>query len=178
MFRTHKALTLIELLISVLLISVMLGAVWLIYHTGFQVFYSQYARENIKAQAASAFLTMTNELHQALSITAATSNSITFTADLDSDGISETIQYVWSGALDAPLNRVIGAQTTQIVRSVNNQADQPLFTCYGANNTLYDFPLTASQLQNMQLIMIDLITISNNEPFHLRTNVQLRCNNG
>ena len=119
MSQTPKGLTLIELLISSLLISIMLGAIWMIFHTGYTVFYGQYARQNIKDQASYAFLTMTNELHQAPSVTAATATSVTFTADLNNDGVNETVQYTWSGTAGQPLNRVVGTQTTGLVRSAN-----------------------------------------------------------
>jgi Tfp pilus assembly protein PilV len=165
---TKKGLTLIELLISALLISAMLGAIWIIFHTGYTVFYGQYSRQNIKSQASYAFYTMTNELHQAFSVTAATATGITFTMDSDNNGINETVQYTWPGTSGQPLNRVVGAQTMQLVRSISNLS----FTYYGTNNTLLSFPVTASQVR---LVSIDLTTASGSESFHLRTKVQLRC---
>lgn len=163
-----KGLTLIELLISILLISAMLVAIWAIYHTGYAVFYGQYARQNIKSQVSYAFLTMTNELHQAFSVTAATATGITFTADINNDGLYETVQYAWSGVARAPLNRIAGAQTTQLVRSVASLS----FTYYGSNNALLSFPVTLSQVR---LVSIDLTAASGSESFHLRTKAQLRC---
>jgi prepilin-type N-terminal cleavage/methylation domain-containing protein len=115
-----RGLTLIELLISIVLISAMLGAVWTVYSTGFQVFYGQLSRYDIKDETALAFITMTNELHQASSITAATATSVTFTADLDSNGVNETIQYTWSGVVGAPLNRAVGTITRTLVRSIQS----------------------------------------------------------
>lgn len=189
MYRTYKSksrkvtksqvrrngLTLIELLISAMIISAMLGAIWLIFHTGFTVFYGTVARQNIQSQASFAFATMTNELHQASSITAATDRSVTFTADTNNDGIYETIQYTWSGTAGAPLNRVSGLTTTALVRSVNNPlplSANPLFNYFGTNNTALGTAPTVSQVR---LILIDLYTTSSSETFHLRTKVQLRC---
>ena len=175
MSRTSKGLTLFELLISILLISAMLGALWMIFHTGLTVFYGTAGRQNIQDQASVAFTTMTNELHQAQSITAATGSSVTFTADTNGDGVNETIQYTWSTTAGAPLNRVIGTQTTALVRSVNNPPPltiNPLFHYYGANNA--DLGLTPTVTQ-VQLILIELYTTSGSETFHLRTKVALRC---
>lgn len=168
-------LTLIELLISVMLISAMLGAIWVIFHTGFQVFYGTLGRQNIQSQASMAFETMTNELHQATSVTAATGTSITFTADINNDGASESVQYSWSGAAGAPLNRVVGVQTKALVRSVNNpppSSVNPLFNYFGVNNAALGTTPTASQIR---LITIDLYTTAGSETFHLRTKVFLRC---
>lgn len=169
MSRTSKGLTLVELLICVLLISLMLIATSAIYHTGYNVFYNQFSRQNIKDQTSYAFLMMTNELHQALSVTAATTASITFTTDLNNDGVNETIQYTWSGTSGQPLNRVVGTQTTQMVRSVSSLS----FTYYGTNNTQLSFPIV--DLTQVKLVAIDLTTTSGSESFHLRTRIQLRC---
>ena len=182
--RARRGITLLELMMSIMLISAMLVAVWAVYYTGYQIFFSQSSRENIKAQASTAFLTMTEELHQATVLDSATypptSLSITFTADLKSDGNPQTIQYVWSGVAGQPLNRniIVGGvvtQTIQLVRSVNNPVpliNNPLFNYFGANNTALGTTPTASQVR---LVAIDLYTTSGSETFHIRTKVQLRC---
>lgn len=163
-----RGLTLIELLISILLISVMLGAVWIIYSTGYKVYYGQLSREDLKSETSYAFMAMTSELHQALSVTAATATSITFTADIASSGAAETIQYTWSGVSGAPLDRVVGAETKALIRSATNIT----FTYYGTNNTLLAFPVTLSQIH---LVLIDATSAKGDESFHLRTKVYLQC---
>lgn len=164
-----NGLTLIELLISIMLVSAVLGAIWMIYGTGLEVFYNQMFRYDIKDQINLAFITMTKELHQTLSITAATATSVTFTADINSDGVNETIQYTWSGTPGAPLNRVVGSSTNTLVRSVNSLA----FSYYAANSntTPLSFPVTVTQVQ---LIAIDATAIKGSETFRLRTKVYLR----
>jgi len=165
----HKCgLTLIELLISILLISLMLIAVSAIYSTGYKVYYGQLSRENIKSQASLALMTMTGELRQALAISAATDKSITFRADITGDGVGQSIQYIWSGVSGAPLNRVVGTATTSLIRSVSAFT----FTCYGTNNALLSFPVTVSQVK---LVLIDVTASSGSESFHLRTKVYLQC---
>ena len=167
MSRTSKGLTLIELLISIMLISAMLGAVWVIYSTGLKVFYGQVSRYDIKGETSLALITMTKELHQALSITAATATSVTFTADLDSNGVNETIQYTWSGTPGAPLNRVVGTVTKTLVRSIQSIA----FTYYNTNNVLLSVPVT---LANIHLVAVDATAVKGNETFHLRTKIFLQ----
>ncbi|MCX5665675.1 MAG: prepilin-type N-terminal cleavage/methylation domain-containing protein [Candidatus Omnitrophica bacterium] len=167
MSRTSKGLTLIELLISVMLISVILGAIWVVYSTGVIVFSGQTSRYDIKDETSLAFITMTKELHQALSITAATATSVTFTADLDNNGVNETIQYTWSGTAGAPLNRVVGAATRTLVRSVQSIA----FTYYNDNNVLLSVPVT---LANVHLVAVDTTAIKVDETFRLRTKIFLQ----
>ncbi len=167
MSRISKGLTLLELIISVLLISVMLGAVWVIYDTGFKVFYNQLSRYDIKDELSLAFITMTDELQQAFSITAATATSVTFTADPDSNGVNETIQYTWSGVAGEPLNRVVGAVTTALVRSVQSLT----FSYYNTNNVLLSEPIT---LTNVHLVAVDATTVKGDETFHLRTKICFR----
>jgi prepilin-type N-terminal cleavage/methylation domain-containing protein len=167
MFRTSKGLTLIELLISVVLISAMLGGVWTVYSVGFNVFYGQLSRYDIKDETSLAFIVMTKELHQATSVTAATATSITFTADLDSNGVSETIQYTWAGAAGAPLRRVAGAVTTNLIRFVQSVS----FTYYNTNNILLSPPITAA---NVHLVAIDATAVRGDETFHLRTKTLLQ----
>ncbi len=164
----EKGLTLIELLITVLLVSVMLGAVWIIYSTGFTIFYGQQSRQDIKGQVSYAFYTMTNELHQASSVTSAAATGITFTMDSNSDGVNETAQYTWSGTSGQPLNRIVSAAATELVRSVSSLS----FTYYGANNVQLSFPVTPSQVR---LVAVDLTSASGDESLRLRTKIKLRC---
>lgn len=168
MSRTSKGLTLLELIISVLLISIMLVAVWTIYHTGFTVFYNQVSRYDIKDQLSLAFITMTNELQQATSVTAATAASAVFYADINSDGIDEKIEYAWSGVSGAPLEEIINdTETKALARSISAFA----FSYYGANNVLLSFPVT---LSDIQLVAVDAAAIKGDETFHLRTKIRMR----
>jgi Tfp pilus assembly protein PilV len=171
MSRTSKGLTLIELLISVMLISAMLGAIWAIYSVGSEVFYGQLSRYGIKDETSLAFITMTKELHQASSITAATATSVTFTADLDNNGANETIQYIWSGAVSAPLNKVVNASvTTTLIRSVRGIT----FAYYDTNNIPISVPVSAPNLPNVHLVAVDATAVKGNEAFHLRTKIFLQ----
>jgi Tfp pilus assembly protein PilV len=172
--KPNKGITLIELLISSLLISAMLGAVWIIFSTAQKAFYGELRRGDIQGQASNAFAVMTNELSQAVSITAASGTAITFTADTNNDGVNETIQYSWSGVSLAPLNRVVSGLTMQLVRSVSNSPPDtyPLFNYFGANNTALG---TTPVLANIRLVQIELYSTGGSETFHLRTKVYLRA---
>jgi prepilin-type N-terminal cleavage/methylation domain-containing protein len=165
---TERGLTLIELLISIMLISAMLGAVWAIYSAGFNIFYGQLSRYDIKDETSLAFITMTKELHQAVSVTAATATSVTFTSDPDNNGVDETIEYRWSGEARSSLERVVDDGAPKIlVRSVQSMA----FTYYGTNNVPLSVPVT---LADVRLVAVDAIAVKGDETFHLRTKIFLQ----
>jgi len=161
-----KGFTLIELTIVVVLVSILLGAIWMVYSVGFKTFYTQWTRTGIKGQVGRMLIKIAGELHQATSLTTAQQTNLNFSADTDNNGVDETIQYIWSGVVGEPLNR-ISSTTTPVVNSVNSLA----FSYYNANNNLLSFPVTPSQVR---LVAIDIIVTEKDETFHLRSNIELR----
>lgn len=171
-----RGLTLIELLISVLLISAMLEAIWVVYSTGSNVFSGQLSRYDIKNETSLALTIMTKELHQAIAISTTqlpTATSLTFTADLDNNGTTETIQYAWSGISGAPLNKLIGnppVATKALVRSVKSLT----FSYYNTDNTLVAAPVSALNVPNVHLLAVDVTSAKGEETFRLRTKIFLQ----
>ncbi len=166
MSRIYKGVTLIELLITVVLVSILLGAICMVYNVGFKAFYAQWTRTGVKGQAGRTFINAARELRQAASVTGAQQSNLTFSADTDNNGVDETIQYIWSAVAGEPLQR-ISSVTTPVVDSVNSLA----FSYYDANNNLLSFPVTPSQVR---LVAIDIIVTDKDETFHLRSNIDLR----
>ena len=156
----------IELLITVLLVSILLGAIWMVYSVGFKTFYTQWTRTGIKGQVGRTFINIAGELRQATSVTVTQQANLNFSADNDNNGIDETVQYIWSGVAGEPLQR-ISSVTTPVVDSVNSLA----FSYYDANNNLLSFPVTPS---HVRLVAIDIIVTDKEETFHLRSNMELR----
>jgi len=164
-------LTLLELLITLALISILLGAIWLVFNSGTRAFYNQWTRIGIKGEVGRGFFSMSQELRQATSIVSATQTALTFTLDSDSNGVDETLQYTWSGTAGTPLNRVSVSPTPSftipVVKSVNNLA----FSYYDASNNLLSFPVPISQVK---LVAIDLTAADRDETFNLRSKERLR----
>lgn len=163
---TNHGFTLIELLITVVLVSILLGAVWMVYSVGFKTFYTQRTRTGVRAEVGRTFINIAGELRQATSITGAQATNLSFTLDSDNNGIDEMLQYTWSAVAGEPLNR-ISSVTTSVVNSVNSLT----FSYYDANNNLLSFPVTPSQVR---LVAIDIIVTDKDETFHLRSNIELR----
>ena len=156
----------IELLITVLLVSILLGAIWMVYSVGFKTFYTQWTRTGIKGEVGRTFINIAGEIRQATSVIVAQQANLNFSADNDNNGIDETVQYIWSGVAGEPLQR-ISSVTTPVVDSVNSLA----FSYYDANNNLLSFPVIPSQVR---LVAIDIIVTDKEETFHLRSNMELR----
>ncbi len=163
--------TLIELAISIVLISILLGAIYLVYDAGFRTTYQQWTRTGVKGEVGRAMITIGNDLRQAASVTSATETEVTFTVDADGNGVDETVQYTWGGVAGDPLNRVQSAPapsyTNLEVSSVNSLA----FSYYDATNTLLSFPVTASQVRR---VVLDITVLDKQENFELRTSFRLR----
>mgnify|MGYP001581763217 CR=1 FL=1 len=170
---TNQGLTLIELLITVVLVSILLGAIWVVYDVGFRTFHTQMVRTSAKGEVGRLFINIAKELRQATSMTNAQQVTSTFTADTDYNGVDETIQYTWSGIAGEPLNRVLTSvvpsftTTTPVVNSVSNLA----LSYYDVNNNLLSFPVTPSLVR---LVAIDISVTDKEETFHLRSNIELR----
>jgi len=161
--RKNSALTLIELLISVILISILVGAVWVVYNVGSRSFQSQWARSGLKSEAGRALYYMGHDLRVATAVTTSSATALTFTADVDGNGSNDTIQYAWSGVSGAPLNRTL-VTTVPAIRSVNSLA----FTYYDSSNN------TTTTPSAVRVVSVNVTVADKNESFTLRTNFDIR----
>lgn len=161
-----QGFSLVELIITVVFFSILLGALWLVYDSGFRPYYSHEERTGIKGEMSRSLISLAQDLRQASAMTTAQLNNLTVSVDSDDDGVVESIQYTWSGASGAPLERISGS-TTPLVHSVSSLA----FSYYDASNNLLTFPVTASQVR---VVSIDLTAIDQDETFQLRTQTRLR----
>ena len=171
--RKNNGFTLLELIITVALISVMLGALSMLYSSGLSVFSSQETRSSIKYDAGRFLITMAAELRLADALTIANQTLIVFSVDSDANGVNEAIQYAWPGVQAQVLNRTLTSTvpaytiTTPAVNAVNNIS----FSYYGANNSLLSFPVDAAQVK---LVSVNLMVSDNDETFLLRSQARLR----
>ena len=165
--RTDCGVTLIEMMIVIVLVSLLVGVISMVYQAGFSTFYTHNLRIGVKGESSRAFFTMGQELRQADSLVTAQQTSLSFTADTDSNGSDETIQYSWTGGAGSALQRISGGATTTLINSVNSLA----FSYYDAGNNLLSFPVTVSQVK---MIRINVTVTSQDETFALRSQVNLR----
>ncbi len=161
-----RGLTLIELLITLVLMFALVGVLWGVFNTGLTTTVTESLRSSIKGESGRGIVRMGNELRQTLSVTTAQATDITFTADTDNDGVAESIQYTWGGTAGNPLNRV-ASTTFPLVNSVNSLA----FSYFDSNNNLLSFPVTASQVR---VVRVDITAKSQDETFQTRSQYRLR----
>lgn len=161
-----RGLTLFELITAMALVSILLTAVWVVYDSGFKVFYSQEKRSTIKGEVSRLLMVLSRELRQASSLTAAQQTALSFNLNIDNNGLDEPIQYSWSGVTAAALQR-ISTYTVSVVPSVKSLT----FSYYDANNNILSFPVTVSQVW---LVAIDITAQSADETFRLRSKTRLR----
>ena len=166
-----SGLTLLELIITLVLVSVLTGAIYAVYDTGFRTFYTQNTRSGVKGETGRLFLNVAGELRQATSVTSAQAASVTFTLDSDSNGLDETLQYTWSGTAGAPLNRVASSPAPSYTIPVVSSVTSAAFSYYDSNDNLLSFPVTASQVR---LVAVDLTVTDKDETFHLISKARLR----
>lgn len=159
-------MTLIELLITMVLMFALVAVIWGVFNTGFATTVTESLRTSLKGDSSRGFIKMGNELRRALSVTSAQATSLTFTADTDNDGVDETIQYTWSGIAGEPLNRVSGG-THPLVNSISALS----FSYYDSGHNLLSFPVTASQVKSVRA---DITAADEDESFRLRSEYRLR----
>ena len=80
-----------------LLISFLLGAAWVVYDVGLKAVSGQVTRGGITAEAERALFEFGSDLRQAVFVKTAQAVTLSVNADINSDGLTENIQYTWSG---------------------------------------------------------------------------------
>ena len=165
-YKAAQGLTLTELIITLVFLTLLLGAIWMIFDSVFRPFYSQEKRTDIKEEAGLSFYQLAQDLRHATSVTNAQQTNITFTADIDDDGDEDTVQYNWSGTVGAPLQRIADV-TVPLVSAVNSLS----FSYYNASDSLLSSPVSASQVR---AVAVDLTAKTQDETFQLRSRTRLR----
>ena len=87
--NSEAGLTLLELMISLVMVAALTTTLWLVYNTSFFAFYNQSKRTDIKGEAGRALSSMSWELRQAASVTTATATNLIFTFDTDGNGTDD-----------------------------------------------------------------------------------------
>lgn len=162
----ERGFTLVELLMTVLLMALMIPGIWTVFRAGLISFSSENDRLAVKGESGRGFVEMTEELRHATSMTAALAASLSFTVDMDDNGSDETVQYTWSGTAGDPLNRV-SSFTVPAIPSVSSVS----LSYYDSSGNLLSFPVTASQVR---IVAVNLTVGYRDETFNLRTQVRLR----
>lgn len=169
--KSRTGFTLLEVMITLVLVSFLIIALSTMYWGGFKVAYSQIKRGGVKGEVGRAFINMAQELRQATSITTAGNFNLVFILDSDSNGVDETVRYLWGGAVGNPFKRIqispLPTYTTTMVNSVNSLS----FAYYNAANTILTQPVNAAQVR---VVVVNITVTDGDETFQLRSEIKLR----
>jgi len=168
----HRGLTLIELLLTVGMMSVLVFTVGYTFMIGLQLTNASYDRTGINTNIAQALELVSKNLRQASSIDSLTAGSITFTADLGGGGDESYRIYLYN-ASDSEPNPPYTQNTYQLRWAVGT-------TTYGSGAILVenvDKPNPPSSKpfdQNGNVITMDFEITQGDETVAMRTNVRVR----
>lgn len=162
-----KAFSLIELIISIALISILLSFLTFSYLVAMRGWDAEMKRHSPRFEATKALERVGNEVRSMNSVSSALQNSVTFAEDVNSDGADETIIYSWSGVSGEDLNRQEGSVTTTLANNVTSFTLQ----YYDSSDNVLNFPVTASQVR---VIQFNLTAAKSGESFALRTEFRPR----
>jgi prepilin-type N-terminal cleavage/methylation domain-containing protein len=146
--RTSDGFTLIEVVMSLLVLSILMIAVEASLVASTKAIPDPTSITSAITAGASVTNRITGELAYALSVTEMTANAITFTvADRNGDGAPETIRYAWSGTAGDPLTRQYNGGTPVAIasslRSLRLDYDKTSIPYYtyseGDETTVYSF---------------------------------------
>jgi prepilin-type N-terminal cleavage/methylation domain-containing protein len=147
-----RGITLIELLMSMALFSVIIAVALSVFVVSLKIWDSNKSRADIRQDGSLAMEKMVRYLELADNITAATTSSITFSADINNDGTDETVTFAFDGVnkkLDQTINGVIIA----LARRVQN-----FDILYYRSNTETSFtPLVQADRNNIRIVNLSLI---------------------
>lgn len=162
----RRAFTLIELIIVVLLLSIMLSFIVTVFAVGLKAWSSGHDRAVIRQGAVLAVERMVRDLSMAGNITVATSNSITFSADVDDDSINETVSFDLSGN---NLTRTVNGAASTLAPDV-----QTLALSYTDPDNLSFTPATQGDRNNIRVITASLTMNKSGETFNLSSSAYAR----
>ena len=149
--KNGSGLTLIELIITILLISAIIGAAILMLTTGLKIWSSDKDRLDIRQNGSLAMERITRYLELANNITAASANSITFAADINNDGTDETVAIVFSD-----VNRNINITIDGITAILTPDAQSFSLSYYQSNTSASFTPVTQADRDGIRVITISL----------------------
>ncbi len=167
--KKRSGLTLIELLIAMLLFSAIIGATILMLTTGLKIWNSNKDRLDIRQNGSLAMEKMVRYLGLTHTITAATTSSITFAADVDNNGTDETVTIAYNSG-NKRMNITIGGTTTILTPDA-----QSFSLSYYQSNTQVPFtPVTPADRDSICIVKISLTMNKGNDTVTLSSSAFCR----
>ena len=158
--KKRHGFTLLELTISMALISMIMAGVFMAFGVMMKIFVGETDQTDILIDADRSMSIITRELREAVSIVSASTREVVFwAADKNANGsreASETESFIWSGTSGTSLNRVVSPETRPIAYNVKA------------------FSLTYDNPSDIKLINISLTLKKNDSMTTIESSVKLR----
>ncbi|MEW6008537.1 MAG: prepilin-type N-terminal cleavage/methylation domain-containing protein [Candidatus Omnitrophota bacterium] len=171
MIFSPRGLTLLEVLISLAIISILIVAVTFTALSVFRSWPTEAGHSEERLLAANALERMLREFRSSLRIVLAQSNQITFWLDSNDNGIEDTltedVNFSWSGVAGESLYLAEGAVSQEILKNINNFS----IVYFDDNNQVLTTPINLSLVR---LLEINLSNQIDEEVVNLRFKVKLR----
>lgn len=168
---SRRGLSLIELLITLGLISILIAAVTFTALSIFRSWPSEVGHSDQRLLALNAVERMLKELRSGLRIVLAESSQITFWLDSNDNGIedvaNEDINFSWSGVSGESLYRAEGAVSEEILKNINNFS----IIYFDDNSQPLAMPINLSLVRALE---INLSSQIDEEAINLRFDVKVR----
>ena len=170
--KKREGFTLIEMFLVMGLLPILLGAVTYTFVIGLRVGDVGMPAVGVRKEASFSLRIISEELRQAIAVTAADLHTLTFQADLDRNGVVEISTYSWSGTPGDNLVRTQdGIETPALAKSVQDAS----FQYYDSSNAILGpLPLTPAQLRLVRVIRLTLQVAEEGESVKYETKIRPR----
>ena len=162
-----KGVTLIELIIVIVFLSILIGFVSWVFIVGLRSWSFSKNRSDIRQDGNLALEKMVRELSQASSFTIAQAEQVKFVADIDSDGTNETVTF---SVTDSNLNRTVDGVTTVLTPDAQTLG----FLYRDLNDAVMTFPITGGDRVNIRVVIISLTLNKVDETVNLSSSAYAR----
>jgi len=172
--RKESGLTLIELLITVALISMVLGSIYQLFNWGIESWHRSYETLLAREEAARVLNIMKKNIREAVPLTSEPAislgeqNHLILYANVDSDDPPEKIEYSFSGnellrkvaepnTVEPPYTYDDFHETITLTTYCQNNENYPLFSYHASTTeTLSDLPLSLKDRQKVKIVGLNL----------------------
>lgn len=173
MHFSRKGLTLIEVIVSIGLISLLTLSVTLISLAILRSWQGESAYSNQRLSLISASESMVRDLRAALTINSVEERQINVWLDVNDNGLEESpdeqVVFSWSGVSGAGLFRNQGLNFNQeILKNLDNFS----ISCLDQNNQVLTYPVTDTSL--IRALSVNLTSKVSDESINLLLNIKVR----
>lgn len=162
-----KSFTLIELVISIALLSVLAGAGAWVLVVGVKAWVSDQDRARIRQDCTLALEMMVRDLSQASNFTSATGSAVAFSS-FDNNGTAQTVAFSIDGSNN--LTRTVNGTAHMLVPNASSLT----FAYVDNNNNPLATPVPSGNLANIRVVTPTLTMSASNETFTLSSSAFAR----